>query len=335
MAKKTERARKFGRPKELRLEDLPKRYWEMKTFLENYWGRVGLGLQRVREPDDVRAIFNLVPGIEWATPFRGHAICLIANEASQVTSNELRQTRRRYKDAVALYERLWREYLDTNEAAQRVTTALKGTISQFQDALHTFPIFLVMSLVARELRFEELTNLSRNLEVSARRAQKEQESVKKTLNAQEAWYARNEVVKFAENNRHDKTLINFARAMAGLPEWGWFHSRRTCEKIQDHSLPATPYQIFELLAKIVRGMRPLKLANLEKRVRDELLSPDADPVLRGYVTHHWHYLKDAIRHPIGVKKSELPYKIMDRFLYHCERPKTATEDELARQDQLV
>ena len=334
MTTKTKESKKLGRPEEVRLEDLPKRYRDMKWFLETYWGRVGPGLKGVRQPDDVRTILNLVPGIEWLAPFRGHACCLIATGGNEVSGEEVRVTRRRHKDAVATYDHLWSEYLGTNEAAERVTTALKSTISQFQDALVLFPIFLLIKLVARELRVEDLTTHSKKLEASARQAQKEKESLKETLSTQEAWYARNEVVKFARNRRYGKSLRNFARAMAGLPEWGWFHSRRTCEAIQDESTPASPHRIFELLETIVRGMRPLKLTNVEKRVRNELLRPDADPVLRGYVTPHWHYLQDAIHSCRGVKKSELPHKIMDRFLYHLERPKTVTETELARQNQL-
>ena len=37
-------ARKLGRPPEMDIKDLPKRFAEMKQFLEYYWGRVGLGL---------------------------------------------------------------------------------------------------------------------------------------------------------------------------------------------------------------------------------------------------------------------------------------------------
>jgi hypothetical protein len=50
----------LGRPGELKIEDLPKRFWDMKSFLENYCGRVGLGLKSVRQPQDVPTIFNMV-----------------------------------------------------------------------------------------------------------------------------------------------------------------------------------------------------------------------------------------------------------------------------------
>ena len=335
MAKKIKRQDKVGRPEELRIEELPNRYADMKSFLENYWGRLGLELKQVRQPEDVRMILKRVPGIEWFIPFRAHAICLIADESTEASSKEIRDMRQKCKDAVAKEDHLWSEYHTTNDKAQPAATALKSAMSQVQDALGTFPFFLIIALVERALRVEELTSLANNLGASARQAQKERESLKKMLSAQEAWYARNQVVEFARNRRYRKTVLNFARAMAGLPEWGWFHSRRMCEAIQDQSTPAPAYQIFELLKTIIRGMRPLKLANVEKRLRDELLHRDADPMLRGYVSPNWHYLQDAIHYCRGVKQSELPYKILDRFLHHLERPKTITETELARQNQLV
>ncbi len=101
---------KLGRPEELKIEDLPKRFREMKSFLENYWGRVGLGLRKARQPEDVRAVLTLVQGIEWMTPFKGHAICLIAPHAGEVTANEIRATRRKHKAAEALEQRCWTEY---------------------------------------------------------------------------------------------------------------------------------------------------------------------------------------------------------------------------------
>src|SRR5579862_2562952 len=82
-----------GRPEELKIKDLPKRFRDMKTFLENYWGRVGLGLQRARRHEDVKSSLILVKGIEWMEPFKNHAACLIAPVAKEVTPNELRATR--------------------------------------------------------------------------------------------------------------------------------------------------------------------------------------------------------------------------------------------------
>ncbi len=327
---------KLGRPEELKIDDLPKRFRDMKQFLENYWGRVGLGLMAARCPEDVRATLILVPGIEWMAPFRGYAICLIAPVAIQSDGNQIRVMRRKLEDVEAKVDQIWTEYHDTSQSAQQATVALKSAISQFETAIGYFCFFFVSVLIAKTLRVEELNRQFWNLEKAVRAAQREKELMKDALSAQEAWYARNEVVKFALNRRHGKTLLNFARALAGLPEWGWFHSRRMCAAIQDKSIPASPHQVFELLTKITRKMKPLKLAKVEKRLRSELLRPDADPVLRAYVTPHWDYLEESVRFCKGkeFKRAELPFKIMDRFLYHLEKGKTIVETELAKLNQL-
>jgi hypothetical protein len=335
MPKTSKNGKTIGRPEEIDPEDLLTRYKDMKWFLENYWGRVGLEIKRVRRPEDVRLLLNSVPHIEWCKPFKGHAICLIAEKATEASIEEIRVTRRKWKDAAAREQRLWSEYHTITQEAQQAVTAVKSAASQFQEARGTLLFFEIINAIAGKLRVEELTKRSSQLLADIREIQTEKGSLAQTLNAHEAWHARNEVVEFAKNRRYGKTLLNCARAMAGLPEWGWFHSRRTCEAIQVESTPALPYQIVELLTSIIRKMKPLKLGKVEKRLRDELLRPDGDAMLRGYVTPHWNYLQEAIHYCRGVKKSELPYKIMDRFLYHLDRPKTITETELARQNQLV
>jgi hypothetical protein len=338
MTKRKKDGKKVGRPQELGIQDLAKRFGDMKAFLENYWGRVGLGLRAARDPEDVRAVLNLVPHIESCIPFRGHAICLIERAATAVSGNELRETRRNFKEADKKAERLWSEYCRASEDAQQATAAVRGAFDGFQMAFTVSPLFFfVIYLLAQTLRVEELVTHSQSLDAAFRKARTERDSLKNALRAQEAWCARNEVVKFARNRRYDKTLLNCARAMAGLPEWGWFHSRRRCEDIQDSNPTATPHLLFQLIATIARKTKLLTMSNMEKKLRRQLLQPDVDLFLKGYVGPQWSYLQEAIQfcRGKGFKRTDLPFKIMDRFLYHVERPKTIAEMELAKRNQLV
>src|ERR1700726_3165203 len=90
---------RLGRPAGLPIEDLPERFRDMKSFLENYWGRVGLGLRKARQLEDVKHALSLVQGIEWMTPFKGHAICLIYPKVIEVPPEELRATRHKFETA--------------------------------------------------------------------------------------------------------------------------------------------------------------------------------------------------------------------------------------------
>jgi hypothetical protein len=327
---------KLGRPEELKIEDIPKRFRDMKSFLENYWGRVGLGLRKARQLEDVKYSLSLVQGIEWMTPFRGHAICLIYPNAIEVPPEEIRATRHKFETAEKFELHCWTVYNDATPKAQQAAAAFQQAISQFQGVLDRFEFFFALSCIADTLMVKELTTEIPKLWDAVVKAQNEKNALKETLNAQEAWFARNEVVKFARNTRHTKSLLNFARAMAGLPEWGWFHSRRTCEKMRLKSEPATPGKLFEFLDSVIRKTKPLNLSRVEKRVRRELLESDVDLFLREYVRPQWYYLEESIRFCSGknFKRSELTFKIMDRFIYHCERGKSTMEIELAKRNEL-
>ena len=286
----------------------------------------------------MRAVLNRIPHVDSCLPFRGHAICLIEPSATAFGGNELRETRRKFNEAEKAVERLWSEYNVTSQDAQQAAAAVKGVWDGFQTVFAISPLFFfVINVLAHTLRLEELTLRAHDLDTVFRQARMQKDSLLNALRAQEAWFARNEVVKFARNRRYDKTLLNFARAMAGLPEWGWFHSRRTCEAIGDKTTPATPFLLFEVIVGITRKTKPLTMVNVEKKLRHELLQPDVDPFLRGYVVPHWSYLQEAVQFCRGkdFERSELPFKIMDRFLYHVERPKTMAEIELAKRNQLI
>jgi hypothetical protein len=332
------RVKKLGRPPELDIQDLGKRFRDIKQFLENYWGRIALGLRAARDPEDVRTVLNTVPHIESYQPFRGHATCLIEPTATEVSGNELRETRRRFDEAQAREQCLLSEANIARQNAEHVVVAVKDAFAGFQIAFTISPFFfLVVYGLARALRVEELVRLSQSLDAEYRAARTEKESLLSALRSQQAWFARSEVVKFARNRRYDKTLLNFARAMAGLPEWGSFHSRRTCEGIQDQSPPLTPHLLFQVIEAITRKTKPLTMTNVENKLRRELLQPDLDLFLKSYAASHWYYLQEAVNFCRGkeFKRRELPYRIMDRFLHNLERPKTLAEIELAKRNQLL
>jgi hypothetical protein len=235
-------------------------------------------------------------------------------------------------------ENLWSEYNRVHQDGEQARAAVKGTFDAYRTVLLVSPLFLlVLHVLAQALQLEQLTTRAQNLDSAFRQARAYEDSLKKKLRAQEAWFARNEVVKFARNRRYDKTLLNFARAMAGLPEWGWFHSRRSCETIRDDTPPATPYLLFQTIEAVTHRMKPVTMTKLEKKLRNELLRADVDLFLRSYAATHWYYLQEAIQFCRGkdFKRADLPFKIMDRFLYHLDRPKTIAELELAKHNQLL
>ena len=338
-AKKSKKSeKKLGRPEVIKTEDMPRRFNDFKHFMENNWGRIGLELQRVRKPAEVRTILKLVPGVESWRAFQDRsAACLLEDDEIEVGKRELDLLRQQHEDANNTERRLYSEYHSAYEKAAAATTALKATISQFGAAPLLSRFFWVIFLTARELRVEKLTNETNRIKDSLDLARETKQELKKQLTPRSAWFARNEVVEFRKSTRFENTAINFAKAMAGLPEYGWLHSFRKCSKIQEVSDKATSYRLFELLEMLVKKTKPVNLGKLETKFRDELLRDETNLFVRGYVGPNWAYMKCAFAEckGKGYKRSELPYRIMGRFLHHLERPKSITEVELAKLEQLV
>lgn len=329
---------KLGRPESIKPEDLQRRFNDFKHFLENNWGRIGWELQRVRKPGEVRTILKLVPGAESWRAFQDRpAACLLEDGEIEVEKPELDLLRQQHQGADDTERRLWSEYHSAYQKAAEATTALKAAISQFGAGLNFPRFFWVIFLTARELAVEQLTNETNRIKESLDRARETKQLLKKQLTPRSAWFARNEVVKFRKSTRFENSAINFAKAMAGLPEYAWLHSFRKCSKIQDVSDTATSYLLFEIVEMLVKKAKPVNLRRLEMRLRDELLKPDADLFVRGYVGPNWAYMKRAFAEcrGKGYKRAELPYRIMGKFLHHVERNKSITEVELAKLEQLV
>ncbi len=118
--------------------------------------------------------------------------------------------------------------------------------------LSFYPFFAVIFLIAGKLEVEKLTNDTNRMKEDLSLAQQKKQLLKGQLTSQSAWFARNEVVKFSKNTRFEKTPVNFAKAMAGLPYYGWLHSFRKCSMIRDEPVSATSYLLFEILKTIVK-----------------------------------------------------------------------------------
>jgi hypothetical protein len=204
--------------------------------------------------------------------------------------------------------------------------------------IQCFQFFLVAFIAAEKFKLRELTASASRLEAEFRQAQKRRQELKEKLLSQSAWYGRNEIVKFARSRRHVATPVTFAKAMAGLPEYGWIHSFRKCKQIKEE--PGAhieyPYQLLQLLRELSRKMKPLDLGKLEKKLQNKLLDQDANWLLREYVSPRWAYMKQAFAECRGKRfdRSELPYKIIGNFLENVERPKSIPEVELAKREQL-
>lgn len=92
--------------------------------------------------------------------------------------------------------------------------ALKSFVEYCESAITLFPFFCIAVGVAEELRLRHLTTKFAEADNAVHAAQKRKVDLKERLTRQEAWYARNKLVKFARNKREAKCALNYARATA-------------------------------------------------------------------------------------------------------------------------
>jgi hypothetical protein len=333
--------KKPGKDEVLNAEELLERYKPLKQFFEHNWGRIGLELRRLRKPDGVRATLNLVPGVEWCIPFREEAPlgCLLKDGSAKVGWRDVALTRQQFKEADETEHSLSLAYYAAQKEADEVTTALNVLIYQAVVTIRCFQFFLVAFIAAEKFKLRELTASASRLDAEFRQAQKSRQELEEKLLSQSAWYARNEIVKFARSKRHVASPATLAKAMAGLPEYGWIHSFRKCKQIKEDpgAQIEYPYQLLQLLTELSRKMKPLDLGKLEMKLQNKLLDPDTDWLLRACVSPQWAYMKQAFAEcrGKGFDRSVLPYKIIGKFLENVERPKSIAEAELAKREQLA
>ncbi len=338
MPEKTKR-QKLGRDELISTKKLVDRYNALKQFFENSWGRIGLELQRVRKPDDVQVVLRLIPGVEWCQPFREEKPlgCLLKDGSTEVGWREVRLTRQQYKNAMESEHLLSSEHHPARQKAEDATTALNVLISQFVSAPPSFKSFFAVAVAAEELGVLELRSKANQMEEVLQQAREQRQSLGNRLSAQAAWYARNEVVNFVQSQRHTVTPRNIAKAMAGLPEYGWIQSFRRLDSIKDESPATFDYQLFDLLKSIVQETKRLNLDKIESKLREKLIHKDCDPSLRSHVKPHWGYMKQAFAEHRGTRftRRDLPYRIMGSYFDNIVRPKSIPEIELAKRSELA
>jgi hypothetical protein len=158
MPEKRTTPKKMGRNAEIEPKELLKRYVALKQFLQDNWGRIGLKLPRVRKPDDVWAILNLVPDAKWRPAFRDFPTgCLLLNGSAKVSWRQVRETREQHEQVEKAGGRLSLESHNVHQTAQSARTAFEAAVAESQKQQNSEWTPLQLQKLAKQLRVEELT----------------------------------------------------------------------------------------------------------------------------------------------------------------------------------
>jgi hypothetical protein len=318
-------------------EELFKRYGALKYFLEFNWGRVGLRLQRVRKPQDVSSAIKLVPRFEQLPAFRDYnALCFATEGKGPVRFSAVRKTKQMHEKAKEAMSSRWTELHTSGQKFDSARNSLRIAVSELAALASSLPIF--NCLFAMVFEVQKLHHQFQNAQLRLEEAQTYERELGKRRAAQEAWFAQNEIVQMRRSERREFSADNLAKAMAGMPEYGWFNSFRRCEDLDIHAfkhlrlMPAPyPYQLFEMVARIVKRMKPLKLERVKKRLLGELRLEE-NTLLRETVKIHWLHMQRAFADCRGKRltRRTLSYFLIGSFLDRMELGTSAFDSELAK-----
>jgi hypothetical protein len=264
-------------------------------------------------------------------------MCFVNEGRGPVHFSVVRATRRRHKEADAAMTSRWSELHVSSQKFASAQTSLRVAVSEFATLARFLRIFTYLFAIDFEVQ-----QLRRELETADRvlkDARKVEEDLRNKKAVQEAWFAQNEIVQLKRSKRHELNPDNLAKAMAGMPEYGWFNSFRRCEDLDIEAfkpylrlMPSPyPYQLFEIVTRIVKRMKPLKLDRIEKRLLTELRLNE-NMLLRESVKPLWLDMKEAFADCRGrrLKRRELPYFLIGRFLDRVESGKSEMNRDLAK-----
>jgi hypothetical protein len=322
----------------LKDEDLFKRYGALKYFLEFNWGRLGLKLQRARKPRDVSAAIKLVPRFEQLPAFRDYNALCFANEGTgTVRFSVVRKTKQMHEEANEEMSSRWTEFHTSSQKFGSARNSLKIAVSELAALASFLPVF--NCLFAMVFKVQQLQHQFENAHLRLEQAQKCENDLRQRRAAQEAWFAQNEIVKFRRSKRRELNPDNLAKAMAGIPEYGWFNSFLRCDKLNAASFApalilgpiAYPYQLFELVTRITKRMKPLKIERVKKRLIRELRLEE-NTLLRETVKIHWLHMQRAFEDCRGKRftRRTLPYFLIGNFLDRLELGTSAYDTELLK-----
>jgi len=270
--------------------------------------------------------------------FRDHNAFCFANEGrGPVHFSVVRATRQKHKEAVATLSNRWSDFHTSSQKLSSAQNSLKIAVWELAPLACFLSIFAYLFAINSEV--QEIAREFEAAQQALTSAQSLEESSRKKRAAHEAWFAQNEIVKLKRSKRHSlENPDDLAKAMAGMPEYGWFNSFRRCKSLNIESFSpslvlmssAYPYQLFEMVARITERMKPLKVERVEKRLLHELRSKE-NTLLRETVKKHWLHMERAFSDCAGKRltRHTLPYFLIGRFVDRMELGTSAYDGELA------
>ncbi|MGH9684409.1 MAG: hypothetical protein ACRD4S_12465 [Candidatus Acidiferrales bacterium] len=147
-----------------------------------------------------------------------------------------------------------------------------------------------------------------------------------------------ELLDFLRSGRRALTPLNFANALAGLPDMRWRQSDARCSKMPAEGYARHPYAVFQIIEHIYRrSSKEFSPAPVDSFRAELLKLSKKNGHQCDFLCEKWRDLKLAIEKSWQPKGDNelMPYAITSAFLNNVSRPKGAVESVLDAHERLV
>lgn len=272
---------------------------ELAFVLGQNWALIGWDLQRATTRRDIRTILKRVRGTN----------CRVLETLRRRLTLE---TENREPDAAMVHE-LRKQLDEFREQGRKAFLELRKAREQFEnidravrELDHSGKDLLPHLKDGKKTNLKQLESMWRNQQARA-------DSLELCLEQMEGLFAQSELLDFIKSRRHRPTPLNFATAMAGLPNVTWRGSRKCCLSLPTKPPQSLRYAQFEVLSKACPP--PLTAReNACTQLRDYLLGPKcAGKRACHELAKYWRYLRLATEYTypaFSAARDQLPFLLL-------------------------
>ena len=327
-----------GRPEQIDDGTLFNRRDSLIQVLSGAWGDIGWELKSVNALAELREALGALGNIVYENQRRALRP-LLQSTMIPASGAQIRSTRKEIQNAGR------RAYEIQGTVGIQVDS--KPTLNSATELLRDseYAMATVSSNENLEAMLDEHFNrlsVFRTLKHEIDKIEEERNALEIRLSKEEAFYAKDELLRFIKYGKYAHNPRNVANAMAGLPEIGCWQSFLRCEKepsplwpTRPEEIPPLTYRVFQIIAdcwdRRDHESNMMFLNLLRGRVRTLPESSD----LRQYLTKNLRYLRQAVEQ-IDLKQSDsgaVPHRIFGRFMKNIAQPRSNEESVLAAKEE--
>lgn len=317
-----EERRKPGHPLFLSDQELQLRRNSIYSVVADGWARIGWRLQTAQT---IQNVSNAIRGLGLIHDGMGHhgiaTFVQLGPLRANAMSSDLRQLRRHSASLGEQSRELYRERTEAEESLRTLERAMQQADAKTRRRFRS--------------DFESERRQLQKLRRKENDVAEKWRSTAREADALAAQLACEELLRFVRERRYAFTPINFANAMAGLPEVSYRQSVLRCVRLSNAPVEPLNYELFKTLRRLLRRCMDEKPNQLLRCLRREILRLPKRDDARKHLGDHWYCLKQALEKPgKGTYDGERLFTVTDAYLSCCYEGRTAITEALLQRNRI-